>query len=242
VRLAVWAVEWRLAQTRRRLFVLNTALPLALVLPVATGAIPAQEAASVYVFVFSAFAAIGSAVPLRWEGERGMSARIVLGGMSPSSYLLQRTAAGAVRDVVQLMPALVAIAVAAHASIGDALLVFVGLTATCWIGGLMGVVAAAVTRSLVEAVIVATVIVISLAEMSGVFYTPAPGSVGAALEAVSPFRGLHERLLDMTVGAPTSGGMAEIAWAVLLPAVVAMFAVRLHASLGRVSQYGLEGV
>jgi ABC-2 type transporter len=242
MRLAVWALEWRLAWTSRRLFFLSMALPLALVLPVATGAVPAEEAASFYVLLFAGFAAIGTAVPLRWEGERGMSARIVLGGMSPAGYLLQRTAAGAVLDVVQLTPALAAIALAGHASVVDALFVFVALVATSWIGGLAGVFAAALTRSLAESVLVGTVIVISLAEMSGVFYTPMPGSFGAALESMSPFRGLHETLLDMTVGAPTSGGVAEVAWAVLLPAVIVLVADKLHRSLGRVSRFGLEGV
>lgn len=242
MRLAVWALEWRLAVTRRRYLVLGAVLPLALVLPVATGAVPADETASVYAVLFVAFAAIGSALPLRWEGERGMSARILLGGMSSPGYLLQRTAAGAVLDLVQLSPAFVVAALAVHASVAEALLAYLGLAATAWIAGLLGVFAAAVTRSLAEAVLVVSVIVISLSEMSGVFYTPRPGSVGAVLEAISPFRALHEALLDMTVGAPTSGGLAELAWVVLLPVVVGVTATKLHAALGRTSRYGLEGV
>jgi ABC-2 type transporter len=242
MKLAVWALEWRLALTRSRVLVLSTALPLALVLPVASGMVPAAETASVYLLLFAGFAAIGTALPLRWEGERGMSSRVVLGGMSAPSYLLQRTAAGAILDLAQLTPALVVAALAAHASVSDALAAYVGLAATVWIAGLVGVVAAAVTRSLAEAGLVATVIVISLAEMSGVFYTPMPGSLGAALEAISPFRALHEALLDMTVGAPTSGGLAEIVWVVALPVVVALTASKLHAGLRQVSAFGLEGV
>jgi hypothetical protein len=239
---AVWALEWRLALTRRRYLVLGAVLPLALVLPVATGAVPADETASVYAVLFMAFAAIGSALPLRWEGARGLSARVVMGGVSAPGYLLQRTAAGAVIDLLQLTPALIVAAFASHAQVSDALVAYVGLAATMWIAGLLGVMAAAVTRSLVEALLVATVIVISLAEMSGVFYTPRPGSIGAVLEAMSPFRALHESLLDMTVGAPTAGGIAELAWAILLPVLVGMTAVKLHAALGKVSRYGLEGV
>ncbi len=242
MRLAVWALEWRLAVTRRRYLVLGAVLPLALVLPVATGAVPVDETASVYAVLFIAFAAVGTALPLRWEGARGMSARIVLGGMSPPGYLLQRTAAGAVLDLLKLSPAFVVAALAAHASVVDALLAYLGLAATAWIAGLLGVVTAAVTRSLAEAALVASVIVISLAEMSGVFYTPQPGSIGAVLEAISPFRALHEALLDMTVGAPTSGGLAELAWVVLLPVVVGLTATRLRSGLGETSRYGLEGV
>lgn len=240
--LAVWALEWRLALTRRRYLVLGTALPLALVLPVATGAVPVDETASVYAVLFAAFAAFGSALPLRWEGQRGMSARVVRGGMTPHAYLLQRTAAGAALDLVQLTPAFVVAAAAAHGSIVEALLAYLGLAATTWIAGLLGVVAAAVTRSLAETIVVVSVIVISLAEMSGVLYTPRPGSIGAMLEAVSPFRAMHEALLDMTVGAPTSGGMAELGWVVLLPVIVGFTATKLHAALGQSSRFGLEGV
>ena len=91
----VWGVQWQLALTRKRVFILNFVVPFTLVLPIATGAVPTGAAAGIYVVLFTAFAMFGSAVTLRWEGQRGMSARIVRAGIAPSSYLLQRAGAGA---------------------------------------------------------------------------------------------------------------------------------------------------
>ena len=58
----VWGLEWRIAVTRRRLLVLNTLVPLLLVVPVATGAAPAVHAAAVYTVLFAIFSTFGSAI------------------------------------------------------------------------------------------------------------------------------------------------------------------------------------
>jgi hypothetical protein len=238
---AVWSLQWRLALTRKRVFILNFVVPLTVVLPVATGAVPPEAAAGVYVVLFAAFAVFGSAIPLRWEGQRAMSARVVRAGVGASNYLLQRAAAGALLDTLQLTPALLLAAVAVGASPGDVLVVFPALAATVWVSGLVGVIVAAASRSLTETSLFAAVSVPLLAHMSGVFRAPAPGSYQELLESGSPFRALHEGLLDMTVGAPAGGGGALLAWALVLPVAVGLLGPRLHAGLGRVSRGGLEG-
>lgn len=238
---AVWSVQWRLALTRKRVFILNFVVPLTVVLPVATGAVPPGAAAGVYVVLFAAFAVFGSAIPLRWDGQRGMSARVVRAGVGASNYLLQRAAAGALLDTLHLTPALLLAAIAVGASPGDVLVVLPALAATVWVCGLVGVIVAATSRSLTETALFAAVTVPLLAHMSGVFRTPAQGSYQALLEGGSPFRALHEGLLDMTVGAPAGGGGAVLAWALLLPVAIGLLGPRLHAGLGRVSRGGLEG-
>ncbi len=238
---AVWSVQWRLALTRKRIFILNFVVLLTVVLPVATGAVPSGAAAGVYVVLFAAFAMFGSAIPLRWDGQRGMSARVVRAGVGASNYLLQRAAAGALLDTLHLTPALLLAAVAAGASPGDVLVVLPALAATVWVCGLVGVIIAATSRSLTETALFAAVTVPLLAHMSGVFRTPPQGSYQALLQDASPFRALHEGLLDMTVGAPAGGGGAVLAWAILLPVAIGLLGPRLHAGLGRVSRGGLEG-
>lgn len=239
--LAVWSLQWRLALARKRVFILNFVVPLSLVLPVATGAVPPAAAAGVYIVLFAAFAVFGSAIPLRWDGQRGMSARVVRAGVGASNYLLQRAAAGALLDILHLTPALLLVAIAAGASPGDVLVIVPALAATAWVCGLVGVIVAATSRSLTENALFAAVSVPLLAHMSGVFRTPDTGSYQGLLESASPFRALHEGLLDMTVGAPASGGLALLVWAILLPAAVGLMGPRLHAGLGRVSRGGLEG-
>jgi hypothetical protein len=170
-----------------------------------------------------------------------MSARIVRAGVSPSSYLLQRAAAGAVLDTLQLAPALLVAAVAVGAAAGDVLVAFAALAATVWVVGLIGIVIAAASRSLTETALFTAVAVPLLAHMSGVFRAPVPGSYQAFLESGSPFGALHEALLDMTVGAANGTGPGLIVWAIALPVAVGLLGPRLHAALGRVNRGGLEG-
>jgi hypothetical protein len=238
---AVWSLQWRLALTRKRVLILNLVVPFTLVLLIATGAVPPRAAAGVYVVLFSAFAVFGSALPLRWEGQRGMSARVVSGGVGPASYLLQRAAAGAVLDTLQLTPALVLATAAAGATPAATAGAVLALAGTVWICGLLGIVIAAASRSITETALFSAVSVPLIAHMSGVFRTPAPDTPSALLESASPLRALHEALLEMTVRGPSAGSLALLIWAIVLPAVVWALGAHLHAGLGRVTRGGLEG-
>jgi hypothetical protein len=238
---AVWSLEWRLATTRKRVFILNVMVPLTLVLPVATGAVPPVAAAGVYVVMFAAFAVFGSALPLRVDGQRGMSARVVRAGVAPSSYLVQRAAAGAALDTLQLTPALLLAALTAGAGpaqVGSALL---SLAGTVWVWGFVGVIIAATSRSITETALFAAVTVPLLAHMSGVFRTSAPNTTSALLEGISPLRALHEDLLEMIVGVPSAGEVSLLIWAILLPMLVWLLGSRLVSALDRQTRGGLEG-
>jgi len=242
VNLAIWTLEWRLAVARPRFFVLGLLLPLSLVLPIATAAVPVEPAAGAYTLLLVAFTVFGTALSVRWDGQRGMARRLVRGGVRPWSYLLQRAGAGATRDVAQLAPTVVVICLAARGSVVDGLgLVGLVLT-TSWIAALVGVLAAAVSRSLPEAGFVGGLSVILLAHLSGVFWVPAPGSFDAVLMSVGPFRALHEFLLAPAADRSWTGGRSLILWAVLLPVLISLLAPRVHASLSRQEPGGLEGI
>lgn len=238
---AVWSVQWRLALTRKRVFILNFAVPLTLVLIVATGAVPPGAAAGVYVVIFTAFSMFGAAIPLKWEAQRGMGNRIVRAGVSPSSYLLQRAGAGAALDTLQLTPALVLAGLAVRSQPGQIVAAVAALAATVWIVGLVGIMIAAASRSMTETALFTAVTVPLLAHLSGVFRTHADGSFLALLRNGSPVSALHSALLEMTIGSGGGGGTAVVFWAVALPAVVAAFSPRLHVGMARVSRGGLEG-
>jgi hypothetical protein len=240
--IAVWAVEWRLALTDRRRFVLSALVPFLIVASVATGVADSESSASVYLVVILAFAVLGTAIPLRWDGERGMVRRVVRGGVPAGTYLIARAAAGAAIDVVQLTPALVVAAIVAGGSPGSAAVTFVALALSVWVAGLVGVVVAALSRSLAETGLVAALAVLVFAHVSGAFREPEPGSLMALLEMSSPFHALHTALLDMTVGSTGVGLWATVAWAVLLPGGLVLFGGQLSKSLGSVGRGGLEGV
>jgi hypothetical protein len=231
----VWELEWRIATARKRLFVLNVVVPLLLVVPVAAGAAPAVHAAAVYAVLFAIFSTFGSAIPLVRDGESGLSGRVLRAGVAPASYFLQRTAAGAVLDVLQLGPALAVAAVGAGAGPRAFLLVLVVLAATVWVANLLGVLVAAATRSLAEAALFAAVSTLLLLHASGVFRTPVPESFGAALESVAPFRMLHEALLSVSLTTPVRGGPALGVWCVVMTVATWVLAGRLSGSL-RVSR------
>lgn len=228
----VWELEWRIAIARRRLFVLNIVVPLLLVLPVALGAAPAVHAAAVYVVLFAIFSTFGSAIPLVRDGESGLSGRVLRAGVEPASYFLQRTAAGAVLDVLQLGPALAVAALGAGAGPRAFLVAFAALAATVWVANLFGVLVAAATRSLAEAALFSAVSTLLLLHASGVFRTPMPGSLGAAFESVAPFRALHEALLAMSMMTPVAGGTALGIWCFVMAVATGILAGRLSGSLG----------
>ena len=239
---AVWSLEWRLALTDPRRFVLSTLVPLLLALSVATGVAGPAPAAAVYLVLFVAFAVFGSALPLRWDGERGIVGRVVRGGVPAGRYLVGRAGACAAIDLVQLAPALlVAVLGAGGTAIGFAI-ALAALAATTWVAGLVGVIVAGVSRSLAETGLVAALAILLLLHMSGVLESPLPGSMLASLEAVSPFRLLHEALMDATGGVASTAAASALVWALLMPALVALMGGRLSRALGKVSSGGLEGV
>jgi hypothetical protein len=192
--------------------------------------------------IFIAFAVFGSALPVRWDGERGIVSRVVRGGVPAGRYLVARAGAGATIDLVQLTPGLMVAGLASGGSAGTLVAAFVALALSVWIAGLIGALAAALSRSLAETGLVAALAVLLLAHASGVFEEPAAGSPLAALEPLSPFRALHEALVALPVGASPGGMGAALVWAVALPALVLLLGERLTASLGRVMRRGLEGV
>jgi ABC-type polysaccharide/polyol phosphate export permease len=207
--------------------------PLSVVLVIASGAIPAAAGASVYVVVFAAFGALGTALPLLRDGERGIVLRVVRGGISPPSYLLQRAAAGAVLALTQLLPALLVATAFLRASMVETLTAFAALALTLWIASSVGILVAAMSRSAMEAGVLCGVALVLLLHVSGVFHTPEPNGLGATLMALAPFGAVHGAFLTMLTGGAVGGGVAGLAWAIALPAIVWAWAPRITDSLER---------
>lgn len=223
-----WQLEWRTTFARRRLFVLNIAIPLLLVVPVATAGAPPHHAAAVYAVMFVLFGTFGSAIPLLRDAERGFVRRLALTRAAPGSLLLGRALAGACIDMLQLLPALV---VAAGGHTVAALLV---LPATLLFANLFGVWVAALARSVAEGALFCAVGSLLLLHASGVFRTPVEGSAGALVERVAPYRALHEHLL----GADAAGTLALAGGIAVLVAATAAGARPLIRTLARADGRG----
>lgn len=197
----VWRLEWALALRRRRLLALNVVIPLLLVVPVALGGAPPFHAAAAYTVLFVLFATFGSTIPLVRDGEGGLLRRALLAGGSGRDILLPRILAAALLDTLQLLPATFLILAMGEGAFHVWFWAPFLLLGAVLAGNLVGVWVAAAARSLAEGALFAAVVSLFLLHGSGVFRTPAPGSLSATLEPLFPFTGLH-RLLLAGAGGP----------------------------------------
>lgn len=216
---ATWQLEWQRGLRRRRLFRFNIVIPLILVIPIAFGGAPAAHAAAVYAVLFALFGTFGAAIPALRDAEHGIIRRVTLTRLDMRGVLLGRALAGAGMDAVQLLPAIVVILIAGSASLKPALMLVVVLVVALVFANLCGLVVAALARSVGEGALFAAVTTLMLLHLSGVFRTPANGSLGARIEAIAPYRALHELLFSVATGRPAHTGGFWILTVVLLLAV-----------------------
>jgi ABC-2 type transport system permease protein len=229
----IWTLEWQRATARRRLFAFNIVVPLGLVLPVALSEAPVHHAAAVYAVLFTFFGTFGAVIPLLRDAERGLIRRFALLPIGPRRLLVERALAGACIDTLQLVPAIALVVVAAGAHAGPALRLLAALAATLVFTNLLGLWLAAVARSVAEGALVAAVTTLLLLHVSGVFRTASPASAGARIEAIAPFRALHEALLAAHGAGDPAGGAAALASLGLMLSLTALFAPGLTRSLRR---------
>jgi len=140
----------------------------------------------------------------------GWVARVALTGTGPAAFLLQRSLAGAILDTLQLLPSVLLVAVVAGASLLDLTVAATALSLALAVANLVGAWVAVIARSVAETALFSAVVTLLLLHGSAVFRTPVPGSVGAVIEAGSPFAALHESLLTLA-GGPSPGAALPLA-------------------------------
>ncbi|MEX2528734.1 MAG: ABC transporter permease [Gemmatimonadota bacterium] len=226
-------MEWTRARRRPRLFFLNLAIPLILVLPLTLGAAPAFHAAAVYTVLFALFGTMGAAIPLLRDQEAALLNRIGLTGYSARRQLLERVVLGMGLDFIQLLPSLVVILALGAGRAGDWLLAPLVLGLALLFANLVGIWIAAVARSLAEGALFAAVVTLFLLHGSGVFRTPAPEGWGARLEILIPYGPLHSVLLDVSAGMSGTSPNFSAAPAVLTALVLLLITVGLGGPLTR---------
>ena len=233
---AAWALEWRVALRRRRLFYFNVIVPLVLVSVVSGAGAPAHHAAAIYAVLFVMFATFGSAIPWVRDGETGWRERLALRGASPWSLVLGRSAAATLLDLLQLAPSVLLILLAGDHRASHWVAMFWALAISLGAANLLGCWVAATARSVAEAALFSATVSLFLLHGAGTFRTPMPGSTGAAIQVWIPFRLLHETLLAVANGGllPTLISWPISLWATLsLTAATALAAPRLVARLSR---------
>jgi ABC-2 type transporter len=196
----VFRLEMQRALQRRRLFILNVMMPLLLCLPIAFAGAPPQHAAAVFAVLFVLFGTFGAAIPALRDAENGIVTRLNALPLSPAGAVLGRAAAGACLDGLQLLPALAAALVAGQREPVAFFVLPIALFATILIANLTGLWIATIARSVAEGALFAAVAALLLLHASGAFRTPVPGSLGARIENIAPYRVLHEALLASLAG------------------------------------------
>lgn len=197
-----WSVEWAVALRRRRLLVMNGAIPVLLVAPLALADPPPTHEAAVLAVLFVLFGVFGSGIPLVRDGASGLLLRLVQAGVPERGLLPGRLAAQSVLDLLQLSPALIVALVGMDGPVAARAMVVAALALTLPVANALGAWAAAAARSLAEAALFSAVLSLLLLHASGVFRTPAPGGPAALVERWAPFRPLHDALLT-AAGAAT---------------------------------------
>jgi len=235
----VWNLEWRTALRKRRAVVLNFAIPLLLVAPIAFSTAPIGHAAAVYAVLFTMFGTFGAAIPLVRDAETGILQRIGLTGFDPRRLLVERIIAQAALDWFQLLPAIGLILAVGRPSAPLALTLPLVLGAILLCANAIGSWIAAIAGSIAEAALLAAVSCLFALHAAGVFRAPLPGSIGHSIQPLVPFRYLHQALLP-AVGAPPPlspllllGGAT--AGAVFCLGLSAFIAPRLMARLARIT-------
>ena len=215
----VFRVEWRVALRRRRLLAFNVGIPLLLVAPLALGGAPAYHASAAYAVLFVLFGTFGSAIPLLREADGGPLRRVVLSGFPEPRFVVERVLAGTALDFLQLLPAMAVVLGAGRAGATVWMAAAPAILLALLTANVLGIWIAAVAASVAEGALLAAVVALFLLHGSGVFRTPTPGGVGERIEAILPFRPLHEVFLAGS-GGIGPGGAAEILLG-MLPAAAA---------------------
>lgn len=207
----VWRLEWRIALSRPRRLAWSVSVPLALLAPVAASAAAPPHRATVYTLLVVFFGLFGAAAPVVRDGERGWIERVLLTGCGARVWLAERTAAHALQDLLQLAPALAAVAWIEGAAGAGVLAAAAGAVLLALLAAnLVGTVVAAAVRSLAEGALVCAAVGLAALHLAGAFRTPAPGTWQEAAAAASPFLPAVSALRDVAGAADLWGGAAPV--------------------------------
>jgi hypothetical protein len=217
----VWRLRWRLAVSRRRLLLWNLLVPIVLLLPVARSPAAAPHRAAVLGVFIVFFGAFGGCIPLVRDRARGWSEKVLLTGYGSRTWIIERTGAEAGIDFVELLPALLLVALGTGAGVGHWWAWLPAVAQSLIVANLLGALIAAVVVSIAEAALVCSAVALFALHFSGLFRSAAPGTWAWSLERAGLFRPLAESLRS-GLSVPTTGGYETTSWPLPLLASAAV--------------------
>lgn len=210
---AAWSLEWRIALSRPRRLMWSVSVPLALLVPVAASDAAAPHRATVYALFVVFFGLFGAAAPVVRDAERGWIRRLLLTGYGARAWLLERTAAHSLQDLLQLTPALAVVLWLEGAASSPARYASVAAAAVLALltANLVGTVVGAAVRSLAEGALVCAAVGLAALHLAGAFRAPAPDTWQSAAAAASPLLPIVDAFRAVAGAADRWGGAAAVA-------------------------------
>lgn len=233
----MWGLRWRVAASRRRLFIWNILVPVLLLLPVAFSRAAAPHRAaivSVFVVLFGTF---GSCIPLVRDRARGWNQKVWLTGYRSRPWLTERIAAATTLDLAELTPALLLLFLGAGLGSATGAEGFVSalpaVALALLAANLLGALVAAFVASIAEATLVCGATALYALHFSGVFRSADPDSWVWYVERAAPFRPLVTMLREALSGG--TAGQAPYDWVgpLIATAVLALVTLSVAARLAR---------
>lgn len=221
--MTVWWLTWRSALARRRLLVWNIAVPVLLLAPVALSDAAAPHRVAVYGVFLVFFSTFGGAIPTVRDARDGWLDTVFRTGVSRTAWVVETALAETALDLVELLPTLAVLALAGDGALPGSLdALALALPVALLFANVLGIVLAALVRSLAEAALASAAVSLLLLHLAGFFRPPTAGwaRTAASLDPYAALRVALERMEGTTAGA----GLPPAALAVAL-GLVALAAV-----------------
>lgn len=194
---AYWKKDVVLFFSKRFALLIKMLYPVALIVPVAASALPAQYAAAVVGIVAIMAGTFGAGESLTADLNDGILLRLALTPLSPRRIVFEVLAVNAVLDFIQLLPALLLVYALHPAPLVWMLAATFGVFATLVTANCIGIFIANFTSSPADVLLYAAAILVPLIYVSGFFRNQNPTGVSAAVRDFVPFAYMNDALKEV---------------------------------------------
>jgi ABC-2 type transport system permease protein len=194
---AYWKKDVVLFFSRRFALLIKMLYPVALIVPVAASALPAQYAAAVVGIVAIMAGTFGAGESLTADLNDGILLRVALTPLSPRRIVFELLAVNAFLDFIQLLPALLLVYALHPAPLVWILAATFGVFATLVTANCIGIFIANFTSSPADVLLYAAAILVPLIYVSGFFRNQNPTGVSAAVRDFVPFAYMNDALREV---------------------------------------------
>src|ERR671921_916170 len=192
-----WKKDVVLFFSKRFALLIKMLYPVALIVPVAASALPAQYAAAVVGIVAVMAGTFGAGESLTADLNDGILLRLALTPLSPRRVVFEILAVNAVLDFIQLLPALLLVYVFHPVPLVWVFAATFGVFATLVTANCIGIFIANFTSSPADVLLYATAILAPLIYVSGFFRNQNPEGLSAILRDFVPFAHMNDALKEV---------------------------------------------